>query len=86
MEIQDRRRIDIFFSTTPGQRTGIRITNNGPAIPADLQEKIFVPFFTTKKEGSGIGLSISQEIVKLHKGSLLLTTSIEGHTCFVVEV
>ncbi|HJZ40854.1 MAG TPA: ATP-binding protein [Bacteroidales bacterium] len=37
-----------------------------------LQERIFVPFFTTKQEGSGIGLSISQEIMKLHKGSLMV--------------
>lgn len=48
----------------------LQIADNGPGIPADLQEQIFVPFFTTKNDGSGIGLSLCRQIVQLHKGSL----------------
>jgi two-component system, NtrC family, nitrogen regulation sensor histidine kinase NtrY len=53
-------------------------------IPPQLQEKIFVPFFTTKKNGSGIGLSISQEIMKLHNGSLAVVSTEENMTSFIV--
>jgi len=48
----------------------IDVNDNGPGIPEEVKEKIFIPFFTTKKEGSGIGLSLSKEIMRLHKGSI----------------
>lgn len=51
-------------------RAQISVTNNGPGIPDDLMDKIFVPFFTTKESGSGIGLSLSRQIMLLHGGSL----------------
>jgi len=67
-------------------RVRISVSNNGPLIPAEVQEKIFVPFFTTKKEGSGIGLSISQEIMKLHKGSLVMVSGPGNLTTFIIEI
>ena len=51
-------------------RPEISVTDNGPGIPADLQDKIFVPFFTTKESGSGIGLSLSRQIMQLHGGRI----------------
>jgi len=51
-------------------RPVIQVEDNGPGIPKDVQEKIFVPFFTTKEDGSGIGLSLSRQIMRLHGGSL----------------
>jgi signal transduction histidine kinase len=48
----------------------IQVEDNGPGIPEDVQEKIFVPFFTTKEDGSGIGLSLSRQIMRLHGGRL----------------
>ena len=48
----------------------IKVIDNGCGIPEELQEKIFIPFFTTNKEGSGIGLSLSRQIMRLHKGGL----------------
>lgn len=50
----------------------IEIKNNGPAIPPEIVEHIFIPFFTTKEGGSGIGLSISRQIMRLSGGSLTL--------------
>ena len=50
----------------------ITISNDGPAIPADVAEHIFIPFFTTKTGGSGIGLSISRQIMRLSGGSINL--------------
>lgn len=51
-------------------RAQISVTDNGPGIQDDLMDKIFVPFFTTKESGSGIGLSLSRQIMLLHGGSL----------------
>jgi two-component system, NtrC family, nitrogen regulation sensor histidine kinase NtrY len=67
-------------------RIWISVSNNGPIIPPDIQDKIFVPFFTTKKEGSGIGLSICQEIMKLHQGSLILVSGGDMPTTFTMEL
>jgi nitrogen fixation/metabolism regulation signal transduction histidine kinase len=50
----------------------IEISNNGPKIPAEVAEQIFVPFFTTKADGSGIGLSLSKQIMRSSGGSLSL--------------
>ncbi len=51
-------------------RPVVQVEDNGPGIPEDVQQKIFVPFFTTKEDGSGIGLSLSRQIMRLHGGSL----------------
>ena len=86
MENENRRRIGIELASASRNRTWISVTNNGPKIPPELREKIFVPFFTTKTNGSGIGLSISQEIMKLHKGSLITGLSADGDTAFILEL
>lgn len=52
----------------------IDVSDNGKGIEADLLEKIFVPFFTTRKNGSGIGLTITRNIMKMHMGSLEVTS------------
>jgi signal transduction histidine kinase len=84
-EKKQDRQIRIQMLRTPQNNVIIRIINNGPLIPPELLEKIFVPFFTTKKSGSGIGLSISQEIMKLHNGSITAVSSEVSNTCFIVE-
>lgn len=53
----------------------IEVSNNGPAIPQEEVEHIFVPFFTTKEGGSGIGLSISRQIMRLSGGSIALKSA-----------
>ena len=60
----------------------IDISNNGKPIPADEAQQIFVPFFTTKPTGSGIGLSISRQIMKLSGGCIELITSDNAMTSF----
>jgi signal transduction histidine kinase len=85
MEAEGQRMIEIRLSRSAHDRIIIKIINNGPGIPKELQEKIFIPFFTTKKTGSGIGLSISQEIMKLHAGSILIVPEADGQTCFMIE-
>ena len=63
----------------------LHVTDNGPGILPEVQEKIFIPFFTTKPQGSGIGLALSRQIVRLHRGTLSVA-SVEGCTRFTVEV
>ena len=62
----------------------ISITDNGPGISDELMDKIFVPFFTTKDNGSGIGLSISRQIMQLHGGSLKMSSVPEKYTSAVL--
>ena len=61
----------------------IEISNNGPAIPAEVAEHIFIPFFTTREGGNGIGLSISRQIMRLSGGSLSLIPAHE--TTFLLK-
>ncbi len=62
----------------------IEISNNGPAIPPEIADHIFIPFFTTKDGGSGIGLSISRQIMRISGGSLTVRTGAE--TTFVLKL
>ena len=62
----------------------LNVANNGQPISPESQEQIFVPFFTTKKKGSGIGLSISRQIMRNHNGSIELTRSDSTATVFTL--
>jgi len=66
-------------------RVQITITDNGPGIPDDLIDKIFIPFYTTKESGSGIGLSLSRQIMLLHGGSLKVVSQPNEKTIFTLE-
>jgi signal transduction histidine kinase len=66
-------RISIAAGARNEQRgVEVRVVDSGPGIPRDLQEQIFNPFFTTKKTGVGLGLSIVSKIVDEHHGSIEL--------------
>ncbi len=62
------------------------MTDNGIGIPADLQEKIFAPFYSTKDGGTGLGLSISKTIVESYGGTLTLSEAEGGGACFTVSL
>jgi two-component system, NtrC family, nitrogen regulation sensor histidine kinase NtrY len=84
-ELKENRQIEIIMIKSVFNRKVIKITNNGPLIMPELQERIFIPFYTTKKGGSGIGLSISQEIMKLHNGSISVVSAENKQTSFIIE-
>ena len=65
-------------------QTIIEVSNNGEAITTESMEQIFVPFYTTKPNGSGIGLSLSRQIMNQHNGSLDLIESNESNTTFAL--
>ena len=62
------------------------VQDNGPGIPKETQERIFVPFFTTKKEGTGLGLFIVQRIINNHRGKISFTSSAAGGTTFQILI
>lgn len=62
----------------------IRVRDNGKGIADEDLEKVFIPFYTTKKKGSGIGLSLSKQIMRLHKGSIHFQSDDSG-TVFSIE-
>lgn len=68
-------RIELKAYCNPDESVVIEVSNNGPVIPPEEAEHIFVPFFTTKEGGSGIGLSISRQIMRLSGGSIALKSN-----------
>ena len=74
--------IEIWVGQEISGKTMIKISDNGTGIPDDLLDQIFVPFYTTRAEGWGIGLSLSRQIMQLHKGSLEAGRNPAGHTVF----
>ena len=60
----------------------IEIADNGPGIPDDIAKKIFVPFFTTKREGSGVGLALTRQVMIAHGGSVKLEKPDTGGALF----
>ena len=61
----------------------LKVADNGQGMSDEVMEKIFIPFFSTKKNGSGIGLSLCKQIVMLHKGSMQVQ-SVEGQGTVVI--
>jgi len=76
------KRIDIQARMGKEDDVIIDVANDGEPIPVSSQEQIFIPFFTTKKEGSGIGLSLARQIMRNHNGSIELVRSDDVQTVF----
>lgn len=70
LEKRGNPRIEIKAFLNRRGRITIQVTDNGKGILPDVLDKIFIPFFTTKPQGSGIGLSLSRQIMRLHRGSI----------------
>jgi len=79
-------KIQIRTIKTNEGKTIIEVQDNGNGIKEDVLDKIFVPFFTTKKEGSGIGLSLSRQIMRLHKGNIEVNSVLGKGTVFTLSL
>ena len=66
-------------------RVVIKITDNGPGILPEVIAKIFIPFFTTKRSGSGIGLSLSRQIMRMHRGTICAQSEPNVYTTFTLR-
>jgi signal transduction histidine kinase len=78
------KKIVIAVSSGPTGKTKISVTDNGIGIAPEEIEKIFIPFYTTKENGSGIGLDLSRKIMRLHKGTITVFSEPEKHTTFTL--
>jgi two-component system nitrogen regulation sensor histidine kinase NtrY len=83
--VKEREEKSIMLSAdSRNEKVIIRVRDNGKGIDAEDLEKVFIPFYTTKKKGSGIGLSLSKQIMRLHKGSIHFQSD-EAGTVFSIE-
>jgi nitrogen fixation/metabolism regulation signal transduction histidine kinase len=82
---QENKKICIKGWMDALSRVHIAVEDNGPGIEKEALERIFIPFFTTKKTGSGIGLSLSRQIMRLHKGNLSVDSSTGEKTVFTLR-
>lgn len=80
----DAKHIRITAEINDDDQTLIHVSNDGVPITPESQEQIFIPFFTTKRDGSGIGLSLSRQIMRAHNGLLNLTRSDQESTVFTL--
>jgi signal transduction histidine kinase len=67
------------FRDTEG-RIVIQVADNGSGIPPEQREKVFVPFFTTKRQGSGVGLTLTRQIAMVHGGTVTISDTAGGGT------
>ena len=75
----------MITASAPEGTPRITVSDHGPGIPADKREEIFLPFYTSKTGGSGIGLALSRQIMNLHKGSLTCSSNESGGAMFILQ-
>lgn len=85
--VKDRDEPKIILSSyiQPDNRVVIKVVDNGVGIPKELTDKIFIPFFSTRKTGSGIGLSLCKQIMLLHKGNIQVQSIPGEGTSFLLH-
>ena len=66
-------------------KVSIEVIDNGKGIPEEIRDQIFTPFYTTRKDGSGIGLSLARQVMQMHNGSIHVSTTDNGLTTFTLD-
>jgi nitrogen fixation/metabolism regulation signal transduction histidine kinase len=74
--------VRLSFTPTKTGRAQIEVADNGPGVPEAIRRDVFLPFFTTKAKGTGVGLSLARQIVLAHRGSIALCNSESGGALF----
>jgi nitrogen fixation/metabolism regulation signal transduction histidine kinase len=74
--------ISLAFASLPGARVQVEVADNGAGVPDGLRQDIFLPFFTTKPKGTGVGLSLARQVVLAHQGSIGVDSAPEGGALF----
>ncbi|MCP4584019.1 MAG: GHKL domain-containing protein, partial [candidate division Zixibacteria bacterium] len=85
LEKIDNPIIELIGKIDYRSRALIQVADNGPGLNEEALEKVFIPFYTTKSEGTGIGLSLSRQIMHLHKGDITVTSQPMGRTEFTLR-
>jgi len=86
LEVKKLKRIQISSNYKKNNGLEIKIIDNGKGIDDENLEKIFIPFYTTRENGSGIGLSLSRQIMRLHKGTIEAYSKPHHYTTFVLKL
>ena len=81
----DEPKIEMVARVDAEQRVLLDVKDNGPGIIPEAQQRIFIPFYTTKKSGSGIGLALSRQIMQLHHGTLSVKSEPDLYTIFTLK-
>jgi signal transduction histidine kinase len=71
--------LKVKLNTGRSNNCTITIEDNGPGIPSEIADKVFIPFYTTKSSGSGVGLSLVKQVVLLHQGDIDFSTAQSGN-------
>ncbi len=82
---KEHPRITLSAETQHNNRTVVKVSDNGSGIPTELLDKIFIPFFSTRKTGSGIGLSLCKQIMLLHKGNIQVQSAEGVGSAFLLQ-
>lgn len=82
----DTPHVWLSFMRTRSGRTQIEVADNGPGVPEGLRQDIFLPFFTTKQQGTGVGLSLARQVVLAHRGSISVGDAPEGGALFRILI
>lgn len=82
---QPEPKIILSGSAIQNKKVQLKISDNGPGMTEEVMEKIFIPFFSTKKSGSGIGLSLCKQIMMLHKGNIHVQSKLNEGTAFILQ-
>ncbi len=84
--VQADGRISVHLATTQRGTVQLRVCDDGPGIAADVRERMFEPFFTTRSTGTGLGLSVVQAVVQSHGGTLSVESSVGRGSVFTIEL
>ena len=82
---REQPRISLSAEIQVNNRVTVKVADNGSGIPTELLDKIFIPFFSTRKTGSGIGLSLCKQIMLLHKGNIQVQSAEGKGSAFLLQ-
>jgi two-component system, NtrC family, nitrogen regulation sensor histidine kinase NtrY len=79
-------KVSLRFERTRSGKVQIEVEDNGPGVPEALRQDVFLPFFTTKAKGTGVGLSLARQVVLAHRGSISIGEAAEGGALFRILI
>ena len=85
LEQREEKKIEIRIGKNEQGRAFVKLEDNGCGIDEELQSEVFIPFFTTKKSGSGVGLSLSRQLMRIHGGTLTFKSEPKVYTQFTIQ-
>jgi two-component system, NtrC family, nitrogen regulation sensor histidine kinase NtrY len=84
-EVEHAKKIQLSAYISPNNKTILKVADNGSGMSEEVLDKIFIPFFSTRKSGSGIGLSLCKQIMMLHKGHIQVQSTEGEGTAFSLQ-